>query len=65
MDYSRSFADVQDIRIKGPVTFFFKIDPLVRLTSILSSRQWIAGFGWAMGLLAFTIVFGRFFCSFV
>ncbi|MBC2716062.1 MAG: 4Fe-4S binding protein [Desulfobacteraceae bacterium] len=65
MDYSLSFAEAQDIRIKSPVTFFFQLDPLVWLSSVISSRQWITGFGWAIGLLAATIFFGRFFCSFI
>jgi polyferredoxin/formate hydrogenlyase subunit 6/NADH:ubiquinone oxidoreductase subunit I len=65
MDYSLSFAEPQDIRIKGPVTFFFQLDPLIWLTTMISARQWIAGFGWAMVLIVATILFGRFFCSFV
>jgi ferredoxin len=65
MDYSPTFAEVKDIRIAGPVTFFFQLDPLVWLTSVISARQWLAGFGWAILLIAATIVFGRFFCSFV
>ncbi len=65
LDYSPTFAEVKDIRITGPVTFFFQLDPLVWLSSMISARQWIAGFGWAIGLLIATIVFGRFFCSFV
>jgi polyferredoxin/formate hydrogenlyase subunit 6/NADH:ubiquinone oxidoreductase subunit I len=65
MDYSQSFAEIQDIRIKNPVTFFFQLDPLVWLASMVSARQWLTGFGWAIGLLITTIIFGRFFCSFV
>jgi len=65
MDYSQSFAEPQDIRIKGPVTFFFQMDPLVWLTSILSAREWLSGFGLAIFLIIATIIFGRFFCSFV
>lgn len=65
MDYSQSFEEAQDIRIKGPVTFFFQADPLIWLSSMLSARQWLSGFGWAILLIATTILFGRFFCSFV
>lgn len=65
MDYSGSFGEARDIRITGPVTFFFHADPLAWLSSILSARQWIIGFRWAIGLLALTLLFGRFFCSFI
>ncbi len=65
MDYSQSFSDARDIRITGPVTFFFHLDPLVWLSSIISARQWLTGFGWAIALMIVTILFGRFFCSFV
>jgi ferredoxin len=65
MDYSPTFSEVQDIRITGPVTFFFQLDPLIWLSSVISARQWIVGFGWAIGLIIATILFGRFFCSFV
>jgi len=65
LDYSPTFDEISDIRINGPVTFFFQIDPLVWLTSVLSARQWLAGFGWAVLIIAATIVFGRFFCSFI
>ena len=65
LDYSQTFDEVSDIRIKKPVTFFFQLDPLVWLSSMISARQWVAGFGWAILIIAATMVFGRFFCSFV
>jgi len=65
LDYSQTFDEVSDIRIKKPVPFFFQLDPLVWLSSMISARQWLAGFGWAILVLAATMVFGRFFCSFV
>ncbi len=65
LDYSPSFEQVQEIQIKGPVTFFFELDPLVWLSSMLSARQWIEGFGWAIALILATLVLGRFFCAFI
>ncbi|MDO9265350.1 MAG: 4Fe-4S binding protein [Desulfosalsimonadaceae bacterium] len=55
----------QDIRINWPVPLFFHMDPLVWLSSVISARDWIAGFGWAMGILLATLFFGRFFCGFI
>lgn len=65
LDYSQSFAEASDIRIAAPVTFFFEQDPLVWVTSMLSARAWLSGFAWALGLIAATLILGRFFCAFV
>lgn len=76
MDYSQAFSVSQnaetpgafappDIRISQPVTLFFQIDPLIWLSSFISSRQWIAGFGWAIAILITTLFLGRFFCGFI
>ena len=65
LDYSQSFAEASDIRIEAPVTFFFKLDPLVWFTSMISAREYLSGFGWAVFLIAATLLFGRFFCAFV
>jgi hypothetical protein len=76
MDYSQSFSSAPnsetqtgskppDIRISQPVTLFFHMDPLVWLSSVISSRQWIAGFGWAIMILLATVFFGRFFLSLI
>ncbi len=65
LDYSMAFAEAVDIRIQAPVTFFFQLDPLIWLTSMISSRQWLPGFGWAIFLIAATLLMGRFFCAFI
>jgi ferredoxin len=65
IDYSQIFAEALDIRIQAPVTFFFQLDPLVWLTSMISARAWLSGFGWAIFLIAATLLLGRFFCAFV
>ncbi len=65
LDYSLNFATEQDIRLDHPITFFFQLDPLIWLTSIISGHIWIKGFLWAMAILFLTIFLGRFFCGFI
>ena len=65
LDYSLSFTAEQDIEIEYPVTFFFRVNPLVWLTSLLSGHIWITGFAWALGILVVTLLAGRLFCGFV
>jgi ferredoxin len=65
LEYSLAFTTEQDIRVGYPVTFFFQLDPLVWLTSLLSGHVWIKGFLWAVGVLLLTLLLGRFFCGFV
>ncbi len=76
IDYSQSFSEAQhtgesetpsspDIRISQPVALFFHMDPLVWLSSVISTRHWMAGFGWAIIILLATFFSGRFFCGFI
>ena len=65
VDYSVAFSSEQDLRIDQPTTFFFQLDPLVWLTSLLSGHQLIKGFWWAMILLLVTLLLGRVFCGFI
>lgn len=65
IDYTSSFSGNTDIRMNDPVDFFWRLDPLVWLTSLLSSKQWIKGFGWAVGVVAAAFFLGRFFCGFI
>ena len=65
LDYSIAFAAEQEITLEYPVTFFFQLDPLVWLTTLISGHQWIKGFGWALGLVILTFFFGRIFCGFI
>lgn len=65
LNYSLEFSTEQDLRLEQPVTFFFQLDPLVGISSLLSSRILIKGFIWAAGILILTILLGRVFCSFL
>ena len=64
-EYSVAVTTEQDIRVGYPATFFFELDPLISLTSLLSGHIWIQGVFWAIGVLLLTLVLGRFFCGFV
>lgn len=76
LDYSRTFSPMDgtqqtapsllpDIRITQPVGLFFQMDPLVWLSSMVSARTWLAGFGLAAAVLLTALFFGRFFCGFI
>lgn len=65
LQYSVAFSNDLDLRVDHPVTFFFQLDPLVWLSSLLSGHRLVEGFGWALGLLVLTLFLGRVFCGFV
>jgi len=65
LDYSLVVTTQQDIRVGYPAGFFFQLDPLVWITSLLSGHVWIQGFFWAVAVLLLTLLLGRFFCGFV
>jgi len=65
LDYSAAFAKETDLRLSFPVTFFFELDPLVGLTSLISGHRLIGGIGWAAAVLVVTLLLGRVFCGFV
>ncbi|NNL76816.1 MAG: hypothetical protein HKO68_10820, partial [Desulfobacterales bacterium] len=46
VDYSQVFSSQQDLRLDQPVTFFFQLDPLVGITSLLSGYHLVKGFLW-------------------
>jgi polyferredoxin/formate hydrogenlyase subunit 6/NADH:ubiquinone oxidoreductase subunit I len=62
---SPSMGEPHEIRIKPPITFFFQLDPLLGLTSLVSGHLWIKGFAWAMAVLLMTLLLGRVFCGFI
>jgi MauM/NapG family ferredoxin protein len=64
-DYSLAFSTETDLRLEQPVTFFFQLDPLVAISSLLSGTTFIKGFLWAAGLVLVTLALGRVFCGFV
>jgi MauM/NapG family ferredoxin protein len=65
LEYSLVFSGDADIRLDQPVTYFFDLDPLVWLSSLLSGHRLIHGFGWALAVLVLTLFLGRVFCGFI
>jgi len=65
IDYSGAMSSREELRLNRPVTFFFKLDPLVGVTSLLAGAKLIKGFMWGAGVLVLTIFLGRIFCGFV
>jgi MauM/NapG family ferredoxin protein len=65
LQYSLVFSSDPDLRLSQPVTFFFQLDPLIWLSSLLSGHRLIQGFWWALGLLLVTLFLGRIFCGFI
>ena len=65
LQYSLVFSSDPDLRLSQPITFFFQLDPLVWLSSLLSGQRLIHGFWWALGLLLVTLFLGRIFCGFI
>lgn len=48
-----------------PVKFFLNIDPLIALSQLLANYVIPATFAWALFVVFFTMVMGRFFCGWV
>ncbi|MBW1997996.1 MAG: 4Fe-4S binding protein [Deltaproteobacteria bacterium] len=65
LNYSVAVSPGEDLRLNRPVTLFFKMDPLVGVTSLLSGSRLIKGFIWGAGVLVLTVLLGRVFCGFV
>ena len=65
LNYSLVFSNEQELRLDQPVTFFFQLDPLVGISSLLSGQILIKGFLWGAVIVILTILFGRIFCSFL
>ena len=65
LKYSLVFSSELDLKIDWPVTFFFQLDPLIWLSSLLSGQHLIKGFWWGLGLILMTLFLGRIFCGFV
>lgn len=54
-----------EISLPYPVSFFLELDPLVAITTLLSSWTLYKGLLWSLVILIPTIFFGRFFCGWV
>jgi MauM/NapG family ferredoxin protein len=65
LNYSLAFSNEQELRLDQPVTFFFQLDPLVGISSLLSGQILIKGFLWGAVIVILTILLGRIFCSFL
>jgi len=65
LDYSLAFSTEADLRLDRPIDFFFQLDPLVVLSSLLSGVQFIKGFLWGLAVLVLTLLLGRIFCGFI
>jgi polyferredoxin len=65
LDDSQPLTGETDLRIEAPVTFFFRMDPLAALSTLLSVGALIKGFLWAAAVAALTILLGRVFCGFI
>ncbi len=53
------------LKFKIPVDFFFRLDPLLAISSMVSARAFISAFIWAFFILILTVVLGRFFCGWI
>jgi len=65
LEYSAVPSSEVDLRIGWPLAFFFQLNPLVAISSLLSGHHLIKGFLWALGLLLLTLFLGRIFCGFI
>jgi polyferredoxin len=65
IDYNMAFSADQELRLDQPVTFFFQLDPLIGISSLLSGYTFVKGFLWGAGILVLTILLGRIFCGFI
>ncbi len=65
LKYSTLLSSEMDLRIGWPVKFFFQLDPLIWLSSLISGHHLIQGFWWALLLLLLTLFLGRIFCGFI
>jgi polyferredoxin len=65
IDYTQTMGNSQEIRIHRPISFFFQLDPLVWLTTLMADHVWISGFAWAIVVLITTLLLGRVFCGFI
>ncbi len=65
LQYSLVFSNQQNLTLDHPVGFFFQMDPLVVLSSLISGHSLIKGFLWGGGVLLLTVLLGRVFCGFI
>jgi MauM/NapG family ferredoxin protein len=64
-EYSLIFSHDHDLTLDYPVTFFFQLDPLVGLSTLLSAGKLMEGVLWALAVVIITVLLGRIFCGFI
>jgi polyferredoxin len=53
-------------QIRGwPIDFFLQLDPLVAIGTLLTTHTIYKGLVWALVTIMLTVIFGRFFCSWI
>ena len=65
IDYSIALEGSRPFVIDRSVDFFFRIDPLLRLTTLVGGTPWWTGMVWVAGLVVLTVLLGRVFCGFI
>ncbi len=65
LKYSLVTSGQQNLTLDYPVGFFFHMDPLVGLSSLISGHRFINGILWGAGVLLLTLLLGRVFCGFI
>ena len=48
-----------------PADLYLRLNPLLGLTAILASKEWIGRALWSLILVGATLIIGRFFCGYV
>ncbi len=59
------FAGLQRLVVFPLADFFFRINPLSALTSMLAGRAWIPRLGWALIIIGLTVLIGRVWCGWI
>jgi len=56
---------IRDFRLSYPVKIFLQFDPLLAISTILSTWRLYDGMIWSLVLVVLTVFFGRFFCGWI
>jgi polyferredoxin len=59
------FAGLQRLNAAVAPDLFFRLDPLAALTAMLAARAWIPRLGWALLIVALTVLLGRAWCGWI
>src|SRR4030042_760382 len=65
--YRGDFQATPEASIKptAPIKFFFDLDPLIAVSSLLSTWSIYKGLIWSLIIIALTMIMGRIFCGWV